>query len=157
MPDRARRLILVDSQDEWNAYHAIRRHVLFRRGYDANHPDDRAEENHPVLLALRGRPIGAMRIDLVPGADYAIMRTVAILKSFQRQGHGTSMLGMAEDYAADHGRSWAVTIADNDAVPFYEKGGYEFFDWDPGYVSAGGRQMRKRLTGRYRGCRKGRP
>jgi len=155
MPDQVRRLILVESQDEWNAYHSIRRQILFGDGYDANHPDDRAEKNHPVLFELRGTPIGAMRIDLVPEADYAIMRTVAILESFQRQGHGTSMLSMAEDYAADHGRSWAVTIADNAAVPFYEKCGYESYNWDPGQVSDDGRQMRKLLTSRCsrRGCR----
>ena len=113
-----------------------------------NHPDDRAEMNHPVIFELRGTPIGAMRIDLVPEADHAIMRTVAILKSFQRQGHGTSMLSMAEDFAVDHGRSWAVTDADNDALPFYEKCGYEYYDWDPGQVTEGGRQMRKRLASR---------
>ena len=143
----------MESEDEWNAYHSIRRQVLFGDGYDANHPDDRNENNHPVLLEWRGKPIGSMRVDLASEADYAIMRTVAIVKDLQRQGHGRIMLGMAEDYAADHRCSWAVTIAANDAVPFYEKCGYEFFDWDPEQLSDMGRQMRRLLTSRCRGCR----
>jgi GNAT superfamily N-acetyltransferase len=87
-----------------------------------------------------------MRVDLVPEEGYAIMRTVAIRKDHQRHGHGTIMLGMAEDYASGYGCPCAVTISAKDAVPFYTHCGYELYDWDPSQQFEHGKQMRKLLT-----------
>jgi hypothetical protein len=44
---------------EWEAYHGIRRKVLFEnRGrigvYDKNHPDESREGNYPLILLLNG-------------------------------------------------------------------------------------------------------
>jgi hypothetical protein len=49
-------LVDVVDQDDWKAYHHIRRTVLFDArgvsGYDANHPDEHSPTNHPLLLSL---------------------------------------------------------------------------------------------------------
>ena len=83
MIDQEYFLVRVETEEQWQAYHAIRSQVLFEdRGhfgkYDPDHPDDRIPHNHPVLLYFRLGPVGAMRVDLVPEEGYAIMRTVAI-------------------------------------------------------------------------------
>jgi len=151
MTDQEYSLVRVESEDQWHAYHEIRRQVLYEdRGhfgkYNPNHPDDRDANNHPVLLVLDGEPIGAMRVDFVPECDYAIMRTVAIRKEHQRHGHGTALLSMAEDHARVCGRALAVTVSGNWAVPFYEKCGYEPYEWDASQMSEHGTQMRRLLT-----------
>ena len=57
------------STDDWEAYHGIRRKVLFEnRGrigvYDKNHPDESREGNYPLILLLDGEAIGVIRVDI---------------------------------------------------------------------------------------------
>ena len=83
MAEQTYLLVPVVTRDQWTAYHAIRRKVLFEdRGlfekYDPNHPDDRKTQNRPVILTSNGAPVAAMRIDLVPERAFAILRTVAV-------------------------------------------------------------------------------
>ena len=71
MDEQDTSLVQVETEDQWQAYHAIRRQILFEdRGhfgsYDPHHPDDRDANNHPLLLLFKNQPIGAMRVDLVP-------------------------------------------------------------------------------------------
>jgi len=151
MAEQAYFLAPVVTSDEWTAYHAIRRKVLFEdRGlfgvYDPNHVDDRKAGNHPVILTCNGVPVGAMRIDLVPEGAFAIMRTVAVTTEKQRQGYGRIMLSLAEEYALQNGCTAAVVFSANDAVGFYAKYGYEFHTWDPSGSFGRGQQMRKVLT-----------
>ena len=145
MTEQQHSLVQVKTEEEWEAYHAIRSQVLFGDEYDPNLWDDRAPGNHPVLLFAGDTAVGAMRIDLVSQEGYAIMRTVAIRKEYQRQGLGRIMMTMAEDHARGHGCRSTVTISAIDAVGFYEKCGYQAFDWDPGQVDDDGKQMRKAL------------
>ena len=146
MRDREYALVRVESETQWGHYHTIRSQILFGDDYDPDCPDDRAVNNHPLLFLVNGRAVGAMRVDLVRAAGYAIMRTVAIRNKDQRQGYGPVMLAMAEAHAQDHGYEVAVTIADNDAVPFYEKCGYSAYDWEINQLDAHGTQMRRALA-----------
>lgn len=124
----------VQSDVEWAALHAIRRAVLWAPGrqrveYDANHPDDRRAGNVPLVLTLDEQPIGTCRLDLQRGV--AVVRLVAILPEYQRQGHGRMM----EDLLAEKGwelgaRQFRVNSA-ADAVGFYEKCGWHVEGWDP--------------------------
>jgi GNAT superfamily N-acetyltransferase len=146
-------LVPVVTSEQWTAYHAIRRKVLFEdRGlfgkYDPNHADDCKAQNHPVILTCDGVPVGAMRIDLVPEAAFAIMRTVAVTTEKQRQGHGRIMLSLAEEYALENGCTAAGVFSANDAIGFYAKYGYELCTWDPDDTFGRGNQMRKVLTAR---------
>jgi len=121
------RLIRVQGETEWNAYHAIREQVLFEaRGrygvYDRNHPDEHADGNNPFLLLLDARPIGAIRIDIrVP---IAYFRRVAIREDVQRHGHGTVMMQLAEQFARDSGCTTALSNVASDAVAFYSRLGF---------------------------------
>ncbi|UIJ87685.1 hypothetical protein LZK77_07150 [Rhizobium leguminosarum] len=62
-------VVQVFADEHWNAYHDIRRAVLFEArgliGYDANHPDDRRDGHFPLLLLLENTPVGAARLDLM--------------------------------------------------------------------------------------------
>ena len=111
---------------DWQAYHAIRRYVLFeRRGqtYDDQHPDEFLPGHHAFLLKHAGAAIGVIRID-VDGTT-AIFRRVAILEEKQRLGHGRTLLYLAESFALTRGCNLLYSFVAPDAVGFYQKCGFE--------------------------------
>jgi GNAT superfamily N-acetyltransferase len=123
------------TDEEWQAFHAIRRKVLFEnRGktetYIADHPDDLATGNHPLMLLYRGEIIGVLRIDVSGGV--AMLRRVAIRDDLQRLGHGRVLLRLAEDFAKAKGCDEIRSNAAVEAVGFYERCGYSR---DPSAVS----------------------
>jgi GNAT superfamily N-acetyltransferase len=151
MAEQKHLLVPVTTLEQWSAYHAIRQKVLFEdRGnfgmYDPNRPDDREPTNHPVILTYDDIAVAAMRIDIVPRAGFAIMRTVAVKTDKQRQGHGRIMLSLAEAYALQNGCTSTVVFSADDAVGFYAKCGYELQTWDSDGFFGRGKQMKKILT-----------
>src|SRR5262245_2181013 len=115
------------NDDEWRAFHTIRREVLFEnRGkgdtYIKNHPDDFKLGNHPIVLLHKGNVIGVVRIDI--SERVAWFRRVAIREDLQRLGHGRILLRLAEAFAKAEGCSEARCNAAVEAVGFYERCGY---------------------------------
>lgn len=113
--------------EEWRAFHAIRRRVLFEnRGknetYIENHPDDSKPANHPLILLYGDEVIGVLRLDIA--APVAWLRRVAIRDDLQRQGHGRALLRLAEAFAAAQGCDEIRSNAAVEAVEFYERCGY---------------------------------
>jgi N-acetylglutamate synthase-like GNAT family acetyltransferase len=137
--------------EEWNAYHSIRRKVLFEnRGrfgvYQEDHPDEFKENHNPLLLFFDGEAIGTVRVDLVPERKMAILRLVAIKENFQRKGHGEKLLVLAEEFAMRQGCSMLVLNAAIDAVAFYKKYGFEEVIWREEERNDRSIQMMKQLT-----------
>lgn len=122
--------------EEWRAYHAIRRHVLFDLrgldGYDDTHPDEHAPGHMPLLLRKDGVALGTVRLDLSEGTT-GIVRLVAIMPEYQRQGLGRILMSEVERLSASRGLSRLEVYAAPDAVPFYEKLGWVMVD--PGKIS----------------------
>lgn len=115
------------STAKWEAYHNIRRKVLFEnRGrfgvYDENHPDDNHPSNYPLILCHNGEAIGVIRIDI--SDRQAIFRQVAIREDQQRLGHGRMLLLLAEAFAERQGRTHIAINVALDAVGFYQRCGY---------------------------------
>ena len=114
------------NEAEWQVYHTIRRRVLFEnRGatdYDATHPDECRDGNHPLLLFLNDEPMGTIRVDI--RRDAAIFRRVAVPEAQQRKGHGSAMLALAEKYASERGCTTVRSFLSPDAVGFYERCGF---------------------------------
>ena len=115
------------SDDDWAAYHAIRRHVLFElRGiganYDANHPDEHRAGHHPFLFCDADEPIGTIRVDVSDGV--ATFRLVAIRADLQRRGHGGRLLEAAEAFARRQACSRIESHVFPGAVGFYERCGF---------------------------------
>ena len=115
------------TRDEWLAFHAIRRRVLFEsRGkseiYIENHPDDLKSGNHPLILLHRDIVIGVVRIDV--DESVAWLRRVAIREDFRSLGHGRVLLQLAEAFAQAHGCNEIRSNAAVEAVGFYERCGY---------------------------------
>jgi GNAT superfamily N-acetyltransferase len=113
--------------DEWRAYHAIRRQVLFEnRGevgvYIENHPDEFAPGHHPLVLIYSGAPIGVIRVDV--SGRVAWFRRVAVCETLQRCGHGRTLLRLAEALARREGCQEVRSNVAADAVGFYERCGY---------------------------------
>ena len=126
----------VASDDDWQAFHAIRERVLWLargvEGYDRNHPDDRVPENHPFLLLIEEKPAGVIRVDLAP--PIAWLRRVAVAEALQRRGLGSRMIELAAEFARSSGCPVLRSTVDRDAVGFYRKLGFEVLEDDGGSV-----------------------
>jgi GNAT superfamily N-acetyltransferase len=114
------------SSDEWHAFHAIRRKVLFEnRGksdYNENHPDDFKTGHHPLVLLYRGEVVGVIRVEVCESVAW--FRRVAIREDLQRLGHGRVLLRLAEAFAKAEGCDEVRSNAAVEAVGFYERCGY---------------------------------
>lgn len=113
--------------EEWRAFHDIRRKVLFEgRGkveaYIENHPDDSKAGNYPLVLLYSGTVIGVIRIDI--SGSVAWFRRVAIRADLQRCGHGRVLVRLAEAFARARGCNEARCNAAVEAIAFYERCGY---------------------------------
>ncbi|MGA1192615.1 MAG: GNAT family N-acetyltransferase, partial [Bdellovibrionota bacterium] len=123
----------VQTSEQWEAYHALRRTILFERRaqfgvYDANHPDDRRDNHHPMVLRYGDQYVGVIRIDLDTESETAYFRRVAIAEDLQRKGFGAHLMRLAEEFAASKGFSRFAASVAKDAIPFYQKLGYHFAD-----------------------------
>ncbi len=145
-------LIAVAEPEDWEAFHAIRRVELFeakgRIGvYSDTHPDDTADFAHPFLLKCEGRPVVTVRLDDF-GNGTAAIRLVAVPAAEQGRGHGRVMDDMVAEQARALGIHTLLVNAAPEAVGFYEKTGWERFEWDPSElvdIAAACIQMRKLL------------
>lgn len=113
--------------EEWQAFHTIRRKVLFEnRGkfevYNDNHPDDFKAGHHPFVLVHKEVVIGVIRVD-VEGA-VAWFRRIAIREDVQRAGHGRVLLRLAEAFAKTAGCNEIRSNAAVEAVEFYTRCDY---------------------------------
>ena len=120
-------LITPATTSEWEGFHRIRRVVLFEaRGqfgvYSADHPDDRASNNHPKLLVYNGEHVGVVRIDIAH--PVASLRRVAIRADLQRRGHGRALLCLVQRFARGAGCTRLASFVAPDAVDFYRKCGF---------------------------------
>lgn len=144
-------LVEVGSEEDWRAYHGIRRRILWegrgRSGYDEKYKDEYLPNNHPLLLKLNGAPLGTTRLDDMKNGN-GIVRMVAIEEGFQRQGHGRKLSHMVEDYARRKNIKTLFVNAAPGAIGYYEKLGWHSFSWDQAElagVAADCVQMRKFL------------
>ena len=113
--------------DDWLAYHAIRRKVLFESRpessvYIENHPDEFKSGHHPLVMVHSGAIIGVIRVDIC--GRVAWFRRVAVREDMQRTGHGGVLLRLAEIFAQEEGCNEARSNVALDAVGFYERCGY---------------------------------
>jgi N-acetylglutamate synthase-like GNAT family acetyltransferase len=144
-------IIPVSTEQDWKAYHAIRRKVLWenrgRSNYNDQHEDEYLPHNHPLLFKLNGLPIGTTRLDNFQDGSGAVRR-VAILDDFQRKGHGRRMAEMVDRHAENLSIKILFVNADHEALGFYKKLGWEPFVWDLSKltgIAEDPRQMRKLL------------
>lgn len=129
-------LVKVSEPADWVHFHAIRRVELFEaRGrfgiYNDNHPHDYAAFAHPFLLKRDGQALGTVRLDLFDGGR-AVVRLVAVTAAEQRRGHGRAMEELVTEQARALGAHTLLVNAAEDALGFYQKTGWEPFEWDPG-------------------------
>lgn len=125
-------LILIQSEDDVEAYHRIRHHVLFdgSSAYLREGPDEVREENLSLLLKRQDLPLGTVRLDQKPDCK-AIIRLVSIASDMQRQGHGAVLMRLMEQRAASLGIEELFVHARPAALGFYTKLGYDPFTFEP--------------------------
>jgi len=119
---------LVESDEEWESYHAIREQVLWNaRGragsYDRDHPEERKPGHYPLILLRDGEPVGAVRVDVE--LPLAWFRLVAVREDEQRRGYGRYLLESAEQFAVAQGGNCLRSNVDHKALGFYLKLGFQ--------------------------------
>jgi GNAT superfamily N-acetyltransferase len=127
-------LVIVQTSDDWEAYHRIRRTVLFEaRGrfglYDTKHADEFRPNHFPLLLKWNARGVATTRLD-VREHGLAITRLVAVEGTEQRKGHGRALITLAETFARDKGVTKLTVNSAPDAVEFYQRVGFVRETWD---------------------------
>src|SRR5258708_34371258 len=127
------RLRPTESAADWIAYHAIRRESIFAlyftaEAYDEKHPDESRLENLSHVLVYGDAVVGTVRIDLIDRMR-AGFRLIGIKAGLQRQGHGTALLGLAEQLVLRRGRREITINATARSLPFYLKHGYAEGQW----------------------------
>jgi len=135
-------LIRPNSPSEWEAFHRIRKQVLFdARGtgntYDPTHPDDIRPGNHPFLLTENGEFVAVVRIDIV--GSQARLRRMAVTERRQRNGLGKSMIELILKFCREQGVREIRSNVAPDAVGFYLKCGFSKLE---DQASPGSVQMR---------------
>lgn len=146
-------LVVVQSPDEWESYHRIRREELFeakgRIGiYDSNRPEERLSGNFPLLLKWKGDAIGTTRLDMGPDGT-SVIRLVAVSKAEQGKGHGKVLAECVEKFAQQRGVTKFFVNAAPEALGYYKKLGYTEDIWNPAEltgISADSIQMSKVLA-----------
>lgn len=133
-------LVQVQSVEDWETYHRIRREELFADGsrprvYDAMRPEEFLPANYPLLLKWNGVGIATTRLDVHAGG-LAIVRLVAVTKSAQGQGHGRALSEMVEAFARTLGVRKFALNARVSAVGYYRRLGYGFESWDPAELAS---------------------
>lgn len=123
----------VETAQDWENLHRIRKSVLFTgeilpQNYDENHPQDRAENNSPILFVFDNETIGVARLDQRDATG--IIRLVAITKEWQSQGKGRILQELLEEKARQLGIKTLCVNAANAAIGFYEKTGWIYNVWD---------------------------
>ncbi len=111
--------------EQWEAYHDIRKRVLFdarSTAYDANHPDDTAPGNHAKLLAVDCVYVGVARVDIKGPA--AQLRRVAIDHPYQRRGYGREMISQIIAFCRREGVGRISSSVAPEAVGFYRRCGF---------------------------------
>src|SRR5712692_27445 len=111
------------SNEDWAAYHLIRRDSIFalhlpQQAYDPDDPDEFKPGNLPHVLSYDGEIIGAIRIDLIDQTR-AGLRLIAIKKGYQQCGHGKVLLRLAENIARALGREEITINSHPTALTFY--------------------------------------
>lgn len=115
----------IQSQQMFMIYHDMRYRMLFRlygKPYDKYHPDELNTNNHRRILLLDNEPIGTIRIDIEESE--ARFRLVTIREDLQKQGYGSRLVQMAEEFAFDNGCSEVIIISGSESVGFWLKCGY---------------------------------
>jgi N-acetylglutamate synthase-like GNAT family acetyltransferase len=141
----------VRSSEDRRHLHHIRRTILFASerhsvSCDENHPENRAEENLPLLLLLDARPIGVVRLDL--RGETAVVRLVAVAEREQGKGHGKTLNALVEAEARRRGVKTLRVNAAPEALGYYEKMGWRRASWDKSELVGLAKdcvQMRKEL------------
>lgn len=119
----------LSTESDWSAYNAIRKAELFpNRDYDANHPDERLPNNHPLLLKFNNAPIATVRVDC--REDKAILRLLAVTKNEQGKKHGAHLYKHVEKYAIRHGAKKLLVNSAPESIGFYHKIGFTEEIWD---------------------------
>ena len=121
------------AQDEWSTYHAIRRRAIFEVyrpdiAYDPDYPDEYKPNHLSNVLVWRGDVIGTIRIDVFGRARVAY-RFVAVQPELQGRGHGTVLLGLAEEVVCRLGRSEIILDSTAPALGFYRRNGFVEVAW----------------------------
>lgn len=118
----------VESDYEWENYHAIREEVPWNaRGragsYERDHPEERKPGHYPLILLVDGEPLAAVRVDVE--LPLAWFRLVAVREDEQRHGFGRYLLESAEQFAVAQGCTGLRSNVDHNAIGFYLRLGFQ--------------------------------
>ncbi len=118
--------------NEWEEYHRIKDEQFFKNldvEYDRNHPSFTEPEHFHFCLYQGGEVVGIAHIELL-SEEKAALRPLCIDTPYQKKGLGKYFLIFLERWLELQGIRVLHLHARIDAIPFYEKQGYEFMPFN---------------------------
>jgi GrpB-like predicted nucleotidyltransferase (UPF0157 family)/GNAT superfamily N-acetyltransferase len=125
-------LRFVTHHAEWEAYHRIRKELLFdgtKIKYDPNHVSIKYPQNRHFVLYKGADIIGVAQVEFLSLSE-AVLRPFAIDTPYQNQGLGSQFLLMIEKWIKQQGREIIRLNAEPKALNFYQRLGYSFMKFD---------------------------
>ena len=94
--------------------------------YSASEPSHQRTSSGSQSAAISSTHVRSFALDAVRAA----LRLVAIDAGRQREGHGSVLLRLAEDFIRRHGRRHVVVHGNPDTIGFYLGNGYVERPWE---------------------------
>jgi ribosomal protein S18 acetylase RimI-like enzyme len=114
------------SNKEFEEYYDLRWKVLrMPWGKEKGSEKDESDEKSVHLAAFAGRKIVGVGRFYFVSEDKIQIRSMAVMKEYERRGIGSRILKEIEERAAHQGAKYAVLDARENALDFYKKKGYE--------------------------------
>jgi len=124
--------------EDWQHYHRIRQEQIFDRHphvvYDPNHWTLSHPNHFHFVFKKLDEVIGVVHVELLDDQRAAV-RSFAIDKPYQNQGHGSHLLKLVEKWVKHQGKSMIQLHSNPSALMFYERASYTphpFPEGEPG-------------------------
>lgn len=121
-------MIIIKATEHEQDWHRIREEVFVQEQGFQNEFDELDQQAIHIVLYEDEQPLGCGRIyqDIKSPALWHLGR-LAILKQYRKGGYGRQLLHALEAQAKAHGAVSLVLSAQVQAIPFYEKCGYDAY------------------------------
>lgn len=121
----------VTHHAEWEAYHRIRKEVIFDRmkiQYDPEHISIKDPQNKHFILYQGADIIGVAHVESLSLSEVAL-RPFAIDVPYQNKGLGSQFLPIIEKWIKEQGYRVIRLNAEPKAIKFYQRLGYSFMEF----------------------------
>ncbi len=126
------KIIEIKHKNHWDNFHHICKEEIFKDSeieYDKNHPSFNDANSQHLVIMIGSKVSGAIKIQKIPNTSGCILRIIALDKSYQNKEFGKLALAKLEYFLQGNGIDTIYLNSAPKVKVFYEKCGYEPFNF----------------------------